>query len=56
MADMTIAVYRVNRETGERTDIRPRHTVRPLNAPEVSRRWPDCTCQRCLNSRAAQSG
>jgi hypothetical protein len=55
MADMTIAVYKINRDTGKRTDIRPRQTVKPQERPALSTQWPDCTCQRCLNSRTAQN-
>lgn len=55
MADMTIAVYKINRATGERTVIRPRRTVKPREFPELSSEWPKCTCLLCHNSRTEQT-
>jgi hypothetical protein len=48
MADMTIAVYRISGQSGQRTSVRPKRTVRPVEQPDLSTRWPACTCQRCL--------
>lgn len=44
---MTIAVYRLNRETGVRTPVRERYSVKPLDAPEVGRSRLTCACPRC---------
>jgi hypothetical protein len=46
---MTIAVYRVNRETGARTQVREKHTVTPLEVPETTSALPPCTCPRCTD-------
>ncbi|MEU5087523.1 hypothetical protein [Streptomyces sp. NPDC021356] len=45
---MTIAVYRVNPETGERTQVREKHTVKPLEVPEATSVLPPCSCPRCV--------
>lgn len=47
---MTIAVYRVNPETGERTQLREKHTVKPLAVIEASSKLPPCSCPRCVNN------
>lgn len=44
---MTIRVYRVNPETGARTQVRSKHTVKPSGAPDFSGGYPPCTCPRC---------
>lgn len=44
---MTIAVYRVNADTGARTCVRRTRTVRPAKAPEVVHKYPPCACPRC---------
>jgi hypothetical protein len=45
---MTIAVYRINPETGERTQLREKHTVKPLAVIETDSRLPPCSCPRCV--------
>jgi hypothetical protein len=45
---MTIGVYKINPETGTRTDVRPKQSVRPVEQPDLSTKWPICTCRRCL--------
>ncbi|MFG2882170.1 hypothetical protein ACGFYV_07565 [Streptomyces sp. NPDC048297] len=44
---MTIEVYRINPETGARTQVRGKHTVEPSEAPDFSSRYPMCECPRC---------
>lgn len=44
---MTIEVYRINPETGVRTPVRAQHTVKPLQVPEDSTRYPACMCTSC---------
>ena len=47
---MTIEVYRLNRETGEKTVIKPTQVV---EAGEVlmSSEFPPCSCYRCRDRR-----
>lgn len=47
---MTIEVYRINPETGARTQVIERHTVRPSDAPEIGQTYPRCACPRCKNN------
>ncbi|WP_078618289.1 MULTISPECIES: hypothetical protein [unclassified Streptomyces] len=47
---MTIAVYRVNPETGERTQVREKRTVKPLAVIETSSKLPPCSCLRCVGN------
>lgn len=51
---MTLAVYRLNRETGARACVRRKHTVQPARVPELSQKYPPCTCPRCRNKAADQ--
>lgn len=45
---MTIAVYRVNAQTGERTVLRDRYFVSNLALPSPSGiKLPPCDCERC---------
>ncbi len=46
---MTLAVYKINPETGARTQVRRRRTVRPAGQPDVSGRYPPCACPRCVD-------
>lgn len=48
---MTIAVYRINAETGARTDVQSTRTVQPAKVPEVSSGYPACACPRCAGKR-----
>lgn len=52
---MTIAVYRLNPETGARTCVRRKHTVRPARVPALGEKYPPCTCPRCRTTAADQS-
>ncbi len=45
---MTIAVYHVNPETGARTQVREKCTVKPLEVPEMTSALPPCSCPRCV--------
>lgn len=45
---MTMAVYRINPETGARTEVRKRHIVKPVEAPETTFALPPCSCPRCI--------
>ncbi|MFF3910130.1 hypothetical protein ACFYZJ_30085 [Streptomyces sp. NPDC001848] len=47
---MTIAVYRINPETGARTPVRAKHTVKPVEVPDATSGLPPCTCPRCNGS------
>ncbi|MFI1168307.1 hypothetical protein ACH4UM_33155 [Streptomyces sp. NPDC020801] len=47
---MTIAVYRINPETGARTVVREKRTVKPLEVPEVSSALPPCSCPHCVGN------
>jgi hypothetical protein len=44
---MTIEVYRINPQTGTRTQVRKRHTVKPATVPDLSSGYPPCSCPRC---------
>jgi hypothetical protein len=45
---MTLAVYRVDRKTGDRMEVLPKCTVLPLKEPEFTAlRYPPCSCPRC---------
>ncbi|MFI5792321.1 hypothetical protein [Streptomyces sp. NPDC051677] len=44
---MTISVYRINPETGVRTPVREKHTVKPVQMAEVGQKYPPCACTRC---------
>jgi hypothetical protein len=46
---MTIAVYRIDPETGARTQVREKHTVKPVDVPDVTSALPPCTCPRCTD-------
>ncbi|MCX4904596.1 hypothetical protein [Streptomyces sp. NBC_00878] len=43
---MTIAVYRIDPQTGARTLVRAEHTVTPSNVPDLSSGYPPCACPR----------
>ncbi|MFI1162131.1 hypothetical protein ACH4UM_00625 [Streptomyces sp. NPDC020801] len=47
---MTIAVYRINPETGARTVVREKRTVKPLEVPAATSALPPCSCPRCVGS------
>ncbi|MFD4262187.1 hypothetical protein ACFWR9_32310 [Streptomyces sp. NPDC058534] len=51
---MTIKVYRINPQTGARTWVRGKHTVRPAAAPELTGQYPPCICRRCTGRAADQ--
>lgn len=44
---MTIEVYTINPQTGARTQVRKKHTVKPADVPEVGQKYPPCECQHC---------
>jgi hypothetical protein len=44
---MTITVYTINRETGERTDVQTKLTFLPRQTPESSLVYPRCECPTC---------
>lgn len=44
---MTLEVYRINPETGVRTEVRKKHTVKPATVPDFSTRYPMCECPHC---------
>lgn len=44
---MTIGVYRVSPETGERTVVRKRYMVRPGTEVPLHNALPPCQCSRC---------
>ncbi|MFF7980128.1 hypothetical protein ACFZDK_13505 [Streptomyces sp. NPDC007901] len=44
---MTIEVYRVNPETGTRTQVCRKHTVEPAEVLDFSSGYPPCACPRC---------
>jgi hypothetical protein len=44
---MTIAVYRINPQTGVRTQVRGRRTVEPATTPDLTSGYPPCACPRC---------
>jgi hypothetical protein len=46
---MTIEVYKINPQTGARTPVRSKHTVKPADAPEVGQKYPPCSCPRCTS-------
>jgi hypothetical protein len=50
---MTIEVYKINPETGARTQVSRKRTVKPADAPEVAREYPPCACPRC-NGRGSR--
>lgn len=45
---MTLAVYRINPETGARIQVRTQRTVRTPNAPEFINRYSPCICPHCM--------
>ncbi|MET8562025.1 hypothetical protein ABZV75_16070 [Streptomyces flaveolus] len=47
---MTIAVYRINPETGARTQVREKHTVKPLEVPDATSALQPCSCPCCAGS------
>jgi hypothetical protein len=47
---MTLEVYRINPQTGARTQVRRKHTVKPAGAPDVGQKYPPCRCPRCTGS------
>ncbi|MEW2119224.1 hypothetical protein AB0945_29355 [Streptomyces sp. NPDC005474] len=51
---MTLAVYRLNRETGARTLVRAKHTVQPARIPELGQKCPPYICPRCRSGAADQ--
>ena len=44
---MTIAVYRIDRESGTRTPVREKYTVEAPDVPEGLPAPPPCACARC---------
>ncbi|MEV0642758.1 hypothetical protein AB0I77_49215 [Streptomyces sp. NPDC050619] len=44
---MTIEVYRINPQTGARTEVRSKHTVKPATVPDLSSGYPPCACPNC---------
>jgi hypothetical protein len=44
---MTIEVYRINPQTGARTQVRSKHTVKPAKVPDYSSSYPPCACPNC---------
>jgi hypothetical protein len=49
---MTIAVYRIDPQTGARTVVRAEHTVKPSSVPDFSSQYPPCACPRHSDQRA----
>lgn len=49
-ATLTIGVYRVNRETGERTVIKPTQVV-GAGSPLMTSEFPPCSCFLCTRAR-----
>jgi len=43
---MTLAVYRIDPQTGTRTLVRAERTVTPSNVPDLSSGYPPCACPR----------
>ncbi|WP_338896411.1 hypothetical protein WBG99_12545 [Streptomyces sp. TG1A-60] len=43
---MTLAVYKINPQTGARTLVRAEHTVKPSSVPDLSSEYPPCACPR----------
>ncbi|MEU3836154.1 hypothetical protein [Streptomyces microflavus] len=43
---LTITIYRVDGETGDRTPVKQYETT-PAEQPEASHALPPCTCPRC---------
>jgi hypothetical protein len=52
---MTIEVYKINPQTGARSLVRARHTVKPADVPEAGQKYPPCTCPRCTDRAANQA-
>jgi hypothetical protein len=51
---MTIAVYRINPQTGERTVLRKRYSVRPAALPAPTGiKLPPCSCELCQQRQQA---
>jgi hypothetical protein len=46
LGTLTIGVYRVNRETGEKAVIKPSREVK-AGLPLLTSVWPPCLCYRC---------
>ena len=44
---MTLEVYRINPQTGARTEVRRKHTVEPADVPDLSSGYPPCSCPHC---------
>ncbi|MGW3949646.1 hypothetical protein ACWEKM_01430 [Streptomyces sp. NPDC004752] len=44
---MTLEVYRINPQTGARTQVRSKHTVKPASVPDFFSGYPPCSCPRC---------
>lgn len=53
---MTIAVYRIDSESGERTTVQDRYDVRPTTVPTpLSAALPPCDCERCQKGERSGS-
>lgn len=49
---MTIAVYRIDPQTGAQTLVRAQHTVKPASVPDLSSEYPPCACPRHRGSES----
>lgn len=49
---MTLAVYRIDPQTGARTPVRSTHTVQPASVPDLSSQYPPCACPRHKGSES----
>jgi hypothetical protein len=50
---MTIAVYRIDAKSGERTTVRDRYHVIPASAPPLRAVLPPCDCEQCTERERA---
>lgn len=48
---MTLAVYRINPRTGERTIVRPKTEVTPVTVLPLTDVYPACRCPLCRSRR-----
>lgn len=49
-------VYRVNRDTGERTVVKPLRTVKPAETPDPTSTFPKCECPMHRKAGGASRG
>jgi hypothetical protein len=47
---MTIVIYKINRETGARTDVQSKRTFLAQSTPDETLGYPRCTCPTCTAS------